>query len=83
LVPIKDWPVAAMRDWVSFVNRAETGEELEAIRRSVVRGAPYGDARWQKRTAARLKLESSLRPPWRPRKVKPSTKQRPAPRKQA
>jgi len=70
LPPIKDWPVAPPRSWTALVNRPETDEELEALRRSVVRGAPYGDNRWQKRTASRLKLESSLRNPWRPKKAK-------------
>ena len=70
LVPIKDWPVAPPRSWVSFVNRPETEQELEALRNSVTRGCHYGDAPWQKRAAARLKLQSSLRPPWRPTKTK-------------
>jgi len=65
LVALRDWPVEPPRNWRAFVNRAETEGELEALRRSVARGAPYGDAHWQRRTAARLKLESSLRPPWR------------------
>ena len=63
LVPIKDWPVAPPRSWATLVNHPETEEELAALRRSVVRGAPYGDDRWRKRTAIRLKLESSLRNP--------------------
>ena len=48
------------------VNRPESEAELEAVRPSVNRGAPYGEPSWQRRTAKRLKLESSLRPPWRP-----------------
>ena len=74
LVPAADWPVAAPRDWKAFVNRAETDAELEALRRSVVRGAPFGEGAWQSRTAARLKLESSLRPLGRPRKGGPTDK---------
>ena len=61
---------AVPRGWASFVNRPETEEELEALRRSVARGSPYGEADWQKRTAVRLKLESSLRDPWRPKKAR-------------
>jgi len=66
LVAIKDWP-AATKSWVTFVNHPGTDRELEALRRSAWRGTPYGEAVWQKRTSARLKLESSLRDPWRPR----------------
>jgi len=52
------------------VDRPQTDGELEAMRRSVVRGAPYGDPAWRERVAVRLKLGSSLRDPWRPRKAR-------------
>ena len=61
------WPVEPPRNWVATVNAAESGEELEALRKSVQRGAPYGHAKWQERTASRLGLESSLRLRGRPR----------------
>jgi hypothetical protein len=51
-----------------LVNEAQTEGELEALRRSVQRACPFGDERWQKRTAERLGLESTLRPRGRPRK---------------
>jgi putative transposase len=54
--------------WVARVNAAESGEELAAVRRSVIRGRPYGSASWAKRTAALLGLEHTLRPRGRPRK---------------
>ncbi len=60
------WPVAVPDGWTAYVNRPETELELAALRRSVVRGAPYGDDGWQQRTAARLGLESSLRDRGRP-----------------
>jgi len=66
----RDWPVEPPRDWESFVERPQTDGELETLRRSVVRGAPYGDPAWRKRVAVRLKLGSSLRDPWRPRKAR-------------
>ncbi|MCK4627231.1 MAG: transposase [Phycisphaerae bacterium] len=68
LVAVKDWPASPPRNWPAFVNRPGTEAELDAVRRSVARGAPYGEASWQRRTAVRLKLESSLRPPWRPKR---------------
>lgn len=73
LLPTGHWPIDPPRNWMAFVNRAETAAEIEALHRSVQRGAPFGDPAWQKRTATRLKLESTLRPPWRPRR-KPVTK---------
>ena len=62
------WPEPRPRDWRSYVNRAETEAELQALRHSVERGTPYGSAAWVAATADRLGLESTLRPRGRPRK---------------
>ncbi|GMU22692.1 MAG: hypothetical protein AMXMBFR13_27770 [Phycisphaerae bacterium] len=63
-----DWPVRPPRDWTACVNRAQTPQENEAIRRSIRRGTPFGEESWQRRTAVKLGLESTLRPIGRPRK---------------
>lgn len=67
LLPIRQWPVQAPSDWKAWVNRAETAAELEALRQCVKRGRPYGDERWEERTAKLLGLESTLRPRGRQR----------------
>jgi putative transposase len=54
--------------WLDYVNRAETESELAALWRSVVRGAPFGEATWQQQTAVAIGLESALRKPGRPAK---------------
>ena len=46
----------------------ETEAELKAVRRSVVRGTPFGAAPWLQRTARRLCLDSTLRSRGRPKK---------------
>jgi len=61
------WPVEMPADWIERVNRADNPKELEALRRSVERGRPYGTPQWQRRTAKRLGLESAYRSPGRPR----------------
>ena len=71
LLPRSGWPVAARRDWADWVNQPQTAAEEEALRRSVRRGAPFGDERWSRATAARLGIESALRPIGRPRKSPP------------
>jgi putative transposase len=63
------WPVPLPPTWIDMVNEAQSERELAALRRSVVRGAPYGDSQWQTQTAKRLGLEASLRSPGRPRKA--------------
>ena len=61
-------PVALPDDWLARVNVPESEVELAALRRSANRGAPFGDSTWVKLTAAKLGLESSLRPQGRPRR---------------
>src|SRR5947208_2640824 len=56
------WPVPGPKDWVELVNRPMTGAEERAMRDSIARGRPFGDERWQARTAARLGLQPTLRP---------------------
>jgi putative transposase len=63
-------PVSLPDDWLVRVNAPESDVELAALRRSVNRGAPFGDSAWAEETAASLGLESSLRPQGRPRKLR-------------
>lgn len=65
---IEPWPVTRPRNWIAYVNQPGTTAEIEAIRRCVQRGAPFGQANWVRRTASLLGLESTLRPRGRPRK---------------
>jgi putative transposase len=62
-----DWPAARPRDWVARVNRPEMKLELEALRLSVRRGRPFGAEGWVQRLCRRCGLESTLRPPGRPK----------------
>src|SRR5262245_23792528 len=62
------WPVPRKPNWVDHVNTAHTEAELAAVRRSVQRGCPYGDASWSETAVRRLGLESTLRPQGRPKK---------------
>ena len=53
-----------LRDLVELEVESEqpqTESELEAIRRSVARGQPYGNDAWRKHTAIKLDLESTMR----------------------
>ncbi len=68
-VLLADWPVPCPRNWTARVNAVQTEGELAALRRSLFRGAPFGDDRWTERAAQRLGLQASLRPRGRPRKA--------------
>ena len=65
---LSQWPVDRPPDWLARVNRPETAPELDALRRSVNRGQPFGSGTWMARTAQRLGLASTMRPRGRPRK---------------
>jgi putative transposase len=64
---LSDWPVTRGHNWTEFVNSAQTPREEAELLQCIARGRPFGEADWQRRTAARLGLESTLRPRGRPK----------------
>jgi putative transposase len=66
--PLQEGPIARPANWPDWVDEPETEAELAALRRSIVRGAPFGSEAWQKRTAQQLGLQSSLKSLGRPKK---------------
>jgi len=61
-------PLTLPENWDRYVSESLTGKELESIRRSVVRQAPYGSPVWQQKVAKEIGIESTLRPRGRPRR---------------
>jgi putative transposase len=49
--PLCEWPLVRPRQWLAHVNGEPSEHHLQAIRRSVMRGQPYGDDAWVRRTA--------------------------------
>ena len=66
---LSGWPLAMPRNWREIVAAPQNEGEVQAIRRAICRGFPYGSDVWQKNVAVRLGLESTLRPRGRPKKV--------------
>lgn len=62
------WPVRRASSWLEHVNTPQAEAELSALRRSVLRGCPYGAEPWSNRMVKRLGLECTLRPQGRPKK---------------
>ena len=60
------WPLERPDDWLDWVNGPQSPLELEALRRSVRRGCPYGADTWVQTTAEKLGLIATLRPRGRP-----------------
>ena len=67
---LSEWPLPITQQWTEHVNEIQTEGELAALRRALYRGAPYGAETWQRKTAAVLRLQSSLCPLGRPKKHK-------------
>ena len=56
------------RKWCEYVHGQLNEDELQAIRRSVATGLPYGAASWIKDLGRKLNLDLTIRPRGRPRK---------------
>ena len=65
---LSPWPLPRPADWLEIVNCPQSEAELEALRRCVQRGSPFGSIDWTATTAKQLRIESSLRARGRPRK---------------
>jgi len=64
---LSKWPLAVPKNWASRVNRADSPSELEALRRCVNRGQPFGSENWVERMTKRFGLDLAFRPRGRPR----------------
>jgi len=66
---LSPWPVEHPRNWTTLVHAGLSEEELRGVRDCVGRGRSLGPAHWVLATAARLRLDFTLRGPGRPRKT--------------
>lgn len=64
---LTDPPCELPTEWPTIVNGPEPDERLQVLRECVRSGRPFGADAWVTETATRLGLESTLRPPGRPR----------------
>ena len=63
---LSESPVDLPRNYRAWVNTPDSEKDLEDLRESVNRGAPYGSARWVELMIEKHKLESTIRRPGRP-----------------
>jgi putative transposase len=57
------------RRWSAYVHKTPDANELAAIRRSSETGLPYGERSWIDKLCKRLKLDLTIRPRGRPKKL--------------
>ncbi len=68
VVPLHEWPMARPVDWLDRVNEGEATEQVNAIRKSVTKGQPYGSEPWVERMVRQWNLDATLRARGRPKK---------------
>ena len=71
-----EWPVPRPRNWNALLNEPQREADEQRVRQSIARGRPLGEERWVQRTAAKLNLLHTLRPPGRPKGAKDRRKRR-------
>ncbi len=65
---LSEGPLKLPSNWDKLVNQIESPEQLDGLKNSINRGAPFGGTNWKTKTALRMNLESTLRPRGRPKK---------------
>ncbi len=61
-------PLKLPSNWDKLVNQIEPSNQLDKLKNSIDRGAPFGESNWKKKTAWAMNLDSTLRPKGRPKK---------------
>ncbi len=67
-IQLSKWPIERPDNWVKLVNEPQTDDQLQTLRLCVNRDRPFGSRAWFVRTIKKLDLQSTIRPPGRPRK---------------
>jgi putative transposase len=67
IVPVSEGPVSRPPDWVQWVNDREADDQVTAIRRSIVKGRPYGTEKWVTQMVVQWRLEKTVRGAGRPK----------------
>ena len=67
-VPLYAWPMERPAEWRHWVDEGESSAQLKAVRRSVLKGQPYGSAPWVEQMVVQWDLGVTMRGRGRPRK---------------
>ncbi|HCM43675.1 MAG: hypothetical protein UY39_C0002G0003 [Candidatus Kaiserbacteria bacterium GW2011_GWC2_49_12] len=66
---LSESPVDLPRNYRSWINTPDSPKDLDSLRTSLNRGAPFGDMRWVEQMVDTYKLASTIRVPGRPVKA--------------
>ena len=65
---LSSWPVLMPSDYLAYLNEPQKEEEINIIRRSIIKNIPFGREAWRDNIVQKFKLEQSLRGVGRPKK---------------
>lgn len=65
---LDQWPVPIPRSYATLLHEPQSSEEVEALRRAITRGSPYGSDAWMEKTVTKFKLETTVQARGRPKK---------------
>jgi putative transposase len=69
---LSDWPVDRPRNWLALLNGPQDNRQTSAVRTSIERSRPLGEAKWVDLLVKRLGLVHTIRDPGRPKKERNS-----------
>ncbi|MCG2725107.1 MAG: hypothetical protein L6420_02415 [Elusimicrobia bacterium] len=61
------WPVHMPNDYLNWLNQAQIEDEEKGIRKSILKGIPYGNGVWVGNVVKSFGLEQTLRKVGRPK----------------
>jgi len=64
---LSGWPLSYPPNWLQIVNTPQNENEISDLRRSVNRGAPFGNLDWTAQIVKQMALESTIRQRGRPK----------------
>ena len=67
-VPLYAWPLERPAEWLYWVGEGESSAQLKAVRRSVIKGQPYGSPSWVELMVTQWNLGATVRERGRPMK---------------
>ena len=67
---LSPWPIDIPHEYLKYLNGEEKAEEIDMIKRSIIKNIPFGSDTWLSNIIKKFKLEQTQNPIGRPKKLK-------------
>ncbi|MEK7564323.1 MAG: transposase [Patescibacteria group bacterium] len=64
---LSSWPISIPKNYLEYLNESQNEEEVDMIRRSIIKNIPFGGDSWCDRVVKKFNLEQTLRGVGRPK----------------